>query len=146
MRGYALAWFDQCCPENAKDLKISTCVSLLRVLAASKKPWNCQLLMLIVCQIVQNMLFKAIILQLLTFNAKDVSKNAQFSIISFDFGCRNISLNKHNKFLRNKQERNLLKFVFSKKAKNTRNLHRRFDTYYILSNRQWRFCQFLWPS
>ena len=27
-------------------------------------------------------------MKLLTSNAKDVSKNAQFSIISFDFGCR----------------------------------------------------------
>ena len=27
-------------------------------------------------------------MKLLASNAKDVSKNAQFSIISFDFGCR----------------------------------------------------------
>ena len=41
----------------------------------------------------------------------------------------------------------LLKFVFSKKAtKFEKNLHHRFDTYYILSNRRWRFRQFLRPS
>ena len=40
-----------------------------------------------------------------------------------------------------------IKLIFSEKAtKNWRNLHRRFDTYYITSNRRWRFRQSLWPS
>ena len=36
--------------------------------------------------------------------------------------------------------------VFSEGHKNWRNLHRSFDTCYIMSNRRWRFHQFLWPS
>ena len=38
-----------------------------------------------------------------------------------------------------------LKFTFSKKASKIKNLHRRFDIYYIASNRRWRLHQFLWP-
>ena len=36
--------------------------------------------------------------------------------------------------------------VFWEGHKKWRNLHHRFDTYYKMSNRRWRFRQFLWPS
>ena len=36
--------------------------------------------------------------------------------------------------------------IFQEGHKNLRNLHCRFDTYYITSNQRWRFRQILWPS
>ena len=36
--------------------------------------------------------------------------------------------------------------VFLEGHKNWWNLHRRFDSYYMLSNWRWRFCHFMWPS
>ena len=44
-------------------------------------------------------------------------------------------------------ELNKMMFILSKKAtKMEKNLHSLFDTYYIMSNQQGRFHQFLWPS
>ena len=35
--------------------------------------------------------------------------------------------------------------VFQECKNNGQNIHCQFDTYFIMSNRQWRFRQFLWP-
>ena len=32
------------------------------------------------------------------------------------------------------------------KVKHSKSSLTQFDTYYMMSNRRWRFCQFLWPS